>query len=109
MKYCPKCDNIFNYEENTVEKTLTYFCYTCNIHEPIEDNCIITKTLKKENKPQYINFNDIANDKTLPSRNTETCNKCHKNDMVFIRNEDLSVIYICKTPNCKNIIQHSKI
>jgi DNA-directed RNA polymerase subunit M/transcription elongation factor TFIIS len=108
MIFCPGCDNIFNYDEDTENKTLSYLCKTCEIDQPLENNCLSTKTLKTKKIP-FINYHDAIYDKTLPIRKSETCNKCKQNNIAFIRNEDLSVIYICKNPECRNIIQHSKI
>lgn len=107
MKFCPGCENFFNYDEDTANKTIMYHCKACNIQQPLNDFCLSTKTLKVKKIP-YINYQDSIYDKTLPTRNSETCNKCGKNEIAFIRNEDLSVIYLCKNPDCRNVIQHSK-
>lgn len=106
MIFCSGCDNIFNYREDTSEKILHYYCEECNIEQPLDDNCISTKTLKTKKIP-FINYHDAIYDKTLPTRE-ETCNKCGEKDVAYIRNEDLSVIYLCRNPECRNIIQHTK-
>jgi len=108
MNFCPGCDNIFNFDENIEARSMSFTCKPCNINQPLNNNCLSTKTLKTKKIP-YINYQDSIYDKTLPLRNSETCNKCKENNISYIRNEDLSVIYICRNPKCRNVIQHTKI
>ena len=107
MNFCPECDNIFNYEEDTSVKKLTYYCKKCNIEKPLENYCLTTKTFKQKRIP-FINYNDAVFDKTLPVRQSETCTKCKTVGMSFIRNEDLSVIYVCRNTECKNVVHTQK-
>lgn len=103
MNFCPNCDNKFTFKEDIENRTLQYNCSVCNISNTMNDFCLSTKTLKTK-KDLYINYDDAMYDKTLPTRNTQTCNKCGKNDICFIRNKDMSVIYVCKNEKCKNVI-----
>ena len=104
MIFCPSCDNTFNYQENIEERTLCYSCDQCNITQPLDSVCLVSKTFKQSTISDG-NYQHAFYDKTLPISVDKTCNKCQQNNLCYIQKEDLQLVYICKTPNCKNIIK----
>lgn len=102
MNYCPGCDNVFNYEEDLKKKILIFRCDKCNINKKLNDPCISIKTFKTKTK-KYINYHDSIYDNTLKTHPFIKCNKC-SGDVVQISNEDLTVTYVCKKEDCRNIM-----
>jgi len=102
MEFCPKCENVFTYNENIEARTLEHYCNNCDISSPLVNNCLSTKTMKK-NKQLFINYNEICHDKTIPNATGKQCNKCDGTNVCFVRNNDLSLTYICRNIECKNV------
>ena len=95
MDFCPKCDNVFSYDENIEERSLSFFCISCEIHAPITNVCLSTKTTKITHQTN-INYENAIHDKTLPTRSNASCPKCKHTKIVFVRNVDLTATSICK-------------
>ena len=103
MIFCPRCDNTFSYREDIQTRTLCYSCDQCDITQSLDSVCLSSKTFKQP--PLVRDYHNTMYDKTLPM-SKETCDKCQQNNLCYIQKEDMQLVYICKTPDCKNIINN---
>lgn len=108
MDFCPNCDNLFGYNDDIEKRIVQLYCSTCDIYKKLENHCISTKTFKYPNEIS-INYDEALYDKCLPVRSNKKCDKCDNNILACIRNEDLSITYVCKNEKCKNIMKHTFI
>jgi len=102
MHFCKECRNICELFDDLIEKKLFNICNHCNYKVLVNNNTIYHKSFEPTRESLVDNMGIIYQDLTLPKNNARVCNDCASNDIVFIRNKDLSLTYICK--KCNTII-----
>lgn len=114
MNFCTKCDNMYYIRiSSTNENDLTYYCRNCgnedtNIDQ--ENICVSKMQLKREQQKIDNVINKYTKlDPTLPRTNTIKCpnsecisnkNKNEKQEVVYIRYDDINMLYIYLCAKC---------
>ena len=116
MHFCDKCDNMYYIrisDEDDNGNNLIYYCRNCGNEDDnlTKSNICVSKTQLKKNEQKY---NHIINeytklDPTLPRINTIKCpnSDCSSNnedgtprEVIYIRYDDVNMLYIYLCANC---------
>ena len=114
MNFCTKCDNMYYIRiSSTNENDLTYYCRNCGNEDTSIDQenvCVSKMQLKREQQKIDNVINKYTKlDPTLPRTNTIKCpntecisntNKNEKQEVVYIRYDDMNMLYIYLCAKC---------
>jgi hypothetical protein len=100
MKYCPKCHNIFEQDqEKTTEKKLFFKCRVCNYIEESTniDDFKISHISSVNLDINVDNIEFLCEDPTIPIKKIDCNNKdCKNKYMKYVKKScTLNVTYIC--------------
>jgi len=97
VKFCDKCDNIFNHFIDQ-DGRFTYLCRLCgNINTEMTEKCIVVNELNRTSRDYKLNKNMVC-DRSLPRTMKMKCPQCEQNTeiVIFQHNPDiLNVGYMC--------------
>ncbi len=121
MHFCSKCNNMYYVKLfGDDQSQLSYYCKKCGNEDTDTTNVIVSKVDVKKKGTK--NYNYLVNkytklDPTLPRKNNVKCPnvKCSsntnpetvKNEVLFIRYDDINMKYIYMCCNCDNVWNNS--
>lgn len=93
MQLCSGCDNACNLFDNIEKKELMYHCNKCDIYSEMNSNIVFKRNFNKVYEKHFNKM--ILKDPSLPKNMARQCGKCHKNNVVYTRNDNLTLNYYC--------------
>ena len=104
MRFCRECNNMLYPRENINDKSLEFWCQSCNyveISDEMEENnnCVYKNEIQLGKTAIKID-GSMTNDPTYSRTKNIECLKCHHKEAIFFQNPNLDdsnmrLVFVC--------------